>query len=452
VFQGRRHIRTIEEQFSTPIPEYGSFGMSKKRYDSLVSSLKVNWPIFEELLRDSWSGAVDTGTNFVLDESIFAFFSQSDPTSPQRYIPRKPHKNGLVSYFCGMSFPTGHPYMTDIFPDTKVNQKPNPRDVLFQMIKNVESDSIIHHWTADAAFSGEEFVKSLLDIKTFFTIGLNIQHKKWLYELLDFHCPENSSISVQDRNGLIWTLTKRTHDNGSNSSHFVVSNAFHSPEAVPEPEPLVSANDVKLLSKLTRRTLHAMYNLMGANNLNQIIQKLNSQSQLLNISNESTTTNANTSESSEVIESNEANQSNGSNDTYSPEELKSFSAPKLRSAVRRKGLKQGSTRAENIKILLDSQRFTQVQIQELKESLTHSSKRGNSIISQHYKDTFNSVDLINRRYYDLQWHHTITKWEPKFIISILEIGFINSFSLFNQIKQITLFDFVKIICQHILKK
>jgi hypothetical protein len=44
---------------------------------------------------------------------------------------------------------------------------------------------------------------------------------------------------------------------------------------------------------------------------------------------------------------------------------------------------------------------------------------------QFYKDHFNSIDMLDKEYYSLQYHHKLCEWEPRYIISCLQTGIVN---------------------------
>jgi len=77
--------------------------------------------------------AINPTREISVDEAIYSFFSLhhevhnpvdcqifcGDPAvSPQRYIPRKPHPNGLLSYLAGLKL-ASRPFMIWIAPDAE---------------------------------------------------------------------------------------------------------------------------------------------------------------------------------------------------------------------------------------------------------------------------------------------------------------------------------------------
>lgn len=99
VFRGRANITTLEQQFQQSPPfGYKSWPMTKRRYNIIINSLSCNWTLLQELLRCPLRSILNKPPEEVVhDESLMQYFSQGEQscTSPQRFIPRKPHPNGL---------------------------------------------------------------------------------------------------------------------------------------------------------------------------------------------------------------------------------------------------------------------------------------------------------------------------------------------------------------------
>jgi len=128
IFRGRSNLGSIEDQFAILPDGLENWPINRRRYTALTSSLSCDFLEFSCLLRTSWQDVIIPIAEFAVDEAIYSFHSRKDPTSPQRYIPRKPHPNGLVTYFA--AFKTAHgPYFFDLEPDwnvTALNPKGQP--------------------------------------------------------------------------------------------------------------------------------------------------------------------------------------------------------------------------------------------------------------------------------------------------------------------------------------
>ena len=123
VFFRRRGLQTLEEQFELLPDGHQQWPITKKRYSAIMGCLTVDFDVFASLLRNSWQDAIEPGTEFCVDETLYAFNSSAH-SSPKRYIPRKPHKNGLLVYSAAFKTAQG-PYLFDTAPDHVFNQPLN---------------------------------------------------------------------------------------------------------------------------------------------------------------------------------------------------------------------------------------------------------------------------------------------------------------------------------------
>ena len=98
-------------------------------------------------------------------EAIFAFYSKLESDSPQRYIPRKPHQNGLLNYYAAGK-------MENELPDASRNDPMNPRTALLQIMARFP----IHvrpHITVDAAFCVDDTLTVLHHTNALVTDSFN---------------------------------------------------------------------------------------------------------------------------------------------------------------------------------------------------------------------------------------------------------------------------------------
>jgi hypothetical protein len=84
-----------------------------------------------------------------------------------------------------------------------------------------------------------------------------------------------------------------------------------------------------------------------------------------------------------------------------------------------------------VEIVLKSQSLPANATTGLQIKLEHSIGASNPIPHVHYKQVFNGVDLHDRHWNEIQGHHTIRRWESKYIISVLQTFFVNSFVCFK---------------------
>lgn len=99
VFRGRKNNVSYKKQFDDHPPYWKEWPTNKKRLCTIISNLSCDWRVFTNLLRLAWKRAVIVGDDVTVDESLFKFYAQGaqKEDSPQRYIPRKPHPNGMFS-------------------------------------------------------------------------------------------------------------------------------------------------------------------------------------------------------------------------------------------------------------------------------------------------------------------------------------------------------------------
>lgn len=76
----------------------------------------------------------------------------------------------------------------------------------------------------------------------------------------------------------------------------------------------------------------------------------------------------------------------------------------------------------------------------IEEQLKTGSVKTDPLHHSHYRATFNAIDLMDRYWYDLQQHHTIHKWQAKYIISVLQVGIINSWTCAKFYEDISLLE------------
>ena len=78
-------------------------------------------------------------------------------------------------------------------------------------------------------------------------------------------------------------------------------------------------------------------------------------------------------------------------------------------------------------------------VQQLEADLkTSASQQFDPFHHHHYRKHFNGVDLQDRYFYALQHRsNTLRNWRAKFIVSLLEMGIVNAFSLHSEFTSLT---------------
>ena len=167
-FRSKSLNKKIQKQFADLPPSFVK--MTRERFNAIMSSLSCDWEEFSDLLRQSWVHCITECDHFVVDEAIFAFETQTDPTCPKRFIPRKPHKNGLLVYLATTKTTKNHPYTFDLELDIKVSEKLNPRAALLTFVERFPWKNIKPHITVDAGFSGSDLINIIHDKRFFFPL------------------------------------------------------------------------------------------------------------------------------------------------------------------------------------------------------------------------------------------------------------------------------------------
>jgi hypothetical protein len=239
---------------------------------------------------------------------------------------------------------------------------------------------------------------------------MNPQHKRWLFDLLVTLCPRGKCIAVTDADGVLWSLMR-----GDKGKHFVASNAFHDPNRLAQASSIASQDDAKHLSKLSPSLLTHLANLVGASlharsdaQAKSIVSTVNGEEEKFASSSES----------------------DGQEDDALKSNLESLNVKELKSRCQDKGISLGrSTKALLIDKLLSAAHISQKQI---KRTATQLSSPVTSIVHSHYKDTFNSVDLIDKSYYALQKSQPrVNHWAPKFILALMDFSVVNAHALYH---------------------
>lgn len=577
-FRERSGLRSLEQQFGELPSGLQRWPMRKDRFTAISSSLNANWPVLCELLRKRWAKCVLPGSEFAVDEAMFAFCSRTDPSSPQRFIPRKPHKNGLLGYLTAFKTSQGDPFVIDIEPDVQSEGSLNPRDALLALLARFPWPEVIPHVTIDAGFSSEHIFRVIEDRGGYFTASVNTQHKKWLYELLNGICPKDCWLAVRDGSGVIWSLKKGDEDRVM----FLASNAFSSNEPMPvrRREPLFSDADVGFLSRVNKRALHAIATEMGLSltdptkrpeevivshleekNEAEGRRRLDEHSQeeeqegseksssedesfFQESSLEGSESEQNEIESEEggideeegvgscrsddgvsaaeaespcsslgedsegeerreategesssgdlIFSSQERDETQardagrqrkgkgkgkekvreetheesrneeepgpsrrkrggsnlnssqrGEEDEKEKEELKKKKRPELLAMARRLGVSTVGKKEEIIASIIAGKKQSPKEIKRVMEKLSQAPQRGPAAHHSYYREHFNPIDLQDGHWYAIQAHHTCSSWKAKLVLSLLEVGLVNTLAIRKYNSHATMVNHVK---------
>lgn len=429
-FRTRYGNRSLEKQFNDcPPPPLTKWMINHKRYSSVISALTCDWKIFCDILRKGWRDAVDPGDKMTVDETMFAYYSQNDKTSPQVNIPRKPHPNGLLSNSSSFELESKVPYIFDIEPEVKRGDKCNPRDALNAMLHRRPWNYVTPKITIDAGFSGEDEIMVMKNLGFKFVAAVNSHHKKWLVELLEYHCPLNATIAVKDPNGFVWSFKKT-----QNKNLIVVTNMFGGSVVTQSGAKLIDKSNESILGKLSKPILSAILTEMRltysdpsvpietviANHLN---------SKYSNHRDEQITPTA-TAQSRSDAQTQENAPVENSEEPFTEANLQSKNMKSLKEITKKMNLRSSNKKkSEVIEMILQAQQVPEGEVERLKYKLSRNHLNSTDIVHKYYASNFNLIDVIDRYWYDINSHHKIDSWESKFIISLLEMGFVNSYAI-----------------------
>jgi len=407
--------------------------MNYDRYCAISSSLSCNIQEIADSISRGFAAAVNPEREVAFDEAVYSFFSahhdkhdpwecnscaQDEDPSPQRFIPRKPHPNGLLSYMAALKL-GGSPYVLFLFADTDAINPLNGREAVLAAVELFKQIyGYYPHITLDAGFSGVELVDLLETKGCPYTLSLNISHFPWLFKGLSQYAAFGRWIALADQHGRIWSLLKGRSEE---KVHFLVSNAMKL--EIQESPVIVSEGDEKLLSKLSASCLSFLQNRLG---LTELLDPKEAAASIVEL----------------------ANQGKGRSqlvpEKYIPrkgftvEDLQNLKNEELVSMIRKARwakVSKASSKAEMINIIIRSQ----VQSLKKKKSLQFALEKGNrkeqAPHHTHYKASFNSIDLHDRHWNALQGEQVLRSWKAKMIVSLLQTGFVNTWSIFRRLNQ-----------------
>jgi hypothetical protein len=428
-----------------------------------MSSLDIDWNSALPLLRASWTDAVVPSNVFCIDEALFNFrvrkLKKKEKStsgrqtatfdSPQRFIPRKPHPNGLLCYMAAFKMITG-PYVFDLVPDLTRNAPVNPRDALVQVIDRWPYRDIIPHVVADAGFSSD-MVSRLCEMKAYFTLSVNKAHKKWLFDLLFHNCSPQSTLAVQ-RAGCFWSVYR-----SEESVHFVVSNSPYFVDAAPQRQSLqlLTMEDAKILAKLSSTGLHWLARSMGVNtsiNPGNLVTSICYAGGLLPASSSSLSVSVSSSSSSSaprdalslttstslpsqdlasstVVSASSAAKSSSSSsksvartparcirEVYTRSQLNSMVKRDVQAIARSFGLSTSQKKDKLIDSILSMQSIGIDTVMSIQNRLGMAGRKSFGPTHQFYRDHFNAVDQHDKKWYQVQGHHALRNWRAKFVV------------------------------------
>ena len=440
IFRGRKNISSIEEQFQLLPPIFTKWPIQEKRYMAIMSSLDCNFDELSSLLRESWKEAIEPGTHFSVDETLYSYNSTNDVTSPQRYIPRKPHKNGLLSYMSVFKTNKG-PYVFDLEPDYKIDAL-NARVALKKIVQRWNWQNT-PHVVVDAGFSGDSARLTVGDMQCYITSSINVAHNKTIFDGLKLFCPLSNWLAIKDQNGGVWSLYRGKEEEGE---HFLCTTAFTDDKKPIKSQPM-KENDIYLLSKVGLRALSALGNMIGVTLSGDPMEIARSIASKINEG-------SNDNHDSEVENENPGPlPSTSSREVEPSEDYSSMKLKELGVIARDMNIKTaGKKKDELVSDIIKMKKITADDVQNTIQSLSQASKNSSAPHHSIYRSEFNGIDLHDKEWYKQINHHTIVSWRSKFTMSLVMSGIVNSHVMYRHFEDLTLIKYCERLSQELCKE
>jgi hypothetical protein len=137
----------------------------------------------------SASDLIKPGSVLVVDESLYEY---NGACPIRRYIPRKPHPNGVLTYALSGFFNVGLdkiPYVLDFEPYTLDNLV-TPQEAMMALFRRLRTrkPNLRPHLVVDSAFGSFDRLHEIIAEGGNATMSMPATVKPWLWELLDFKC------------------------------------------------------------------------------------------------------------------------------------------------------------------------------------------------------------------------------------------------------------------------
>lgn len=127
---------------------------------------------------------------------------------------------------------------------------------------------------------------------------------------------------------------------------------------------------------------------------------------------------------------------------FTREELQEKTLPNLIRIARNLGMRPSKKREENIRKILRGEEISQGAHGRILEQLQNSSSSEEPPHHNFYGQNFNPIDLQDGYWYSMQSHHPLRTWKAKLTMSILEIGVVNTYTIFRSFHRKRFLSFV----------
>jgi len=145
--------------------------------------------------------------------------------------------------------------------------------------------------------------------------------------------------------------------------------------------------------------------------------------------------------SSNMVEDEPQQSSSVLNTTSRVQQMASFAGKtkaELTVIAKALGLRTGNKNKDDIlHDIIECQQISKEKITQFRASLKSSSASRTPPHHSKYREAFNGIDLHDRKWNDLQNHHTVKDWRAKFVFSLLQSGIVNAWVVQRHFEEIT---------------
>jgi hypothetical protein len=354
--------------------------MGINRFESIHANMIPTIPDLKYIsnkLHELWSDCIEQTKVCTIDEAVIGYQPSSKTKDkaceegapiPTVYMPRKPHPNGLLSHLLCCSIPN---------PIVANETIPFVLDIIPHLeMHDYSAKEVVEafmdrwlleakpHLVGDAAYGSFETLTKIVNWGGNGTFSFNSNKENFLWETLAFNVPPQNSRIAENESFV--ASVHVINANGKRVTQQVVSTAYKSAKLHPTSTP---------------------------------------------------------------------NQSSTSNmPLFSAEELRSHKVTELKVICRKYNVKSAGLKEAIIERLVQRSNLMNKDLNKVKQTeaamKSHWIADKNNDVSLHtfYKDHFNYVDLIDRRWNSIEAHHHIKHWETKMLFKLLKFNVINFWS------------------------
>lgn len=180
------------------------------RFAAIQGDIDFDLESIIDLLNSRWLQIWNPGNVVVIDESIYEYLGESPvhvsdtsllcfSLTTSRYIPRKPHPNGLLSYgMAGYTAIERLPILLCLDPHLP-GHRCSPHLSLETLVKRLTKahPTLSPHVVADSAFGSFSTIEKMRNLGAHATFSMPMTQRPWLWEALAWDCPLTSGRTAQ---------------------------------------------------------------------------------------------------------------------------------------------------------------------------------------------------------------------------------------------------------------